>query len=131
MNSQPLYIILLISVISFLTPAPAGAIHSQNQEIAQTAGPKKKIEKQEKKMDSLSLIAYIFAMGGLVSLFFVAPVSLFMMPIAFVSGLVAFLGKKRYNKKRGRGLALAAVAIGGAFTLVILFSLLAFALFGF
>ena len=82
-------------------------------------------------MDSLSLIAYIFAVAGVASLFILAPVSIFLMPIAFITGMVAFLNKKRYVNKRGRGLALAAVALGGAFSLIILTSLLAFALFGF
>ena len=83
-------------------------------------------------MDSLSLVAYAFMMAGLASFFFLPPAGLFLLPAAFVMGLVAFLGgKKRYANRRGKGLALAALAVGGGFSLVILISLAAFALFGF
>ena len=92
----------------------------------------KKEVTENKKLDVLSLVAYIITVAGVSSFFFAPAASLVLFPVAFILGAIAFMGgKKRYENRRGRGLALAAFALGGAFTVVIFGSLLAFALFGF
>ena|SRR5688500_16685466 len=118
--------LVFIILLSFAITAPVSVSAVNQQSI-----PKKEAVEQ-KKMDTLSLIAYVSTIVGIASLFLVPAASLFLMPVGFIMGMIAFFGgKKRYEKRRGKGLALAALAIGGAFTLVIMGSLLAFALFGF
>ncbi|HUR31406.1 MAG TPA: hypothetical protein VMZ69_08225 [Saprospiraceae bacterium] len=121
--------IFLLVVIGFMMPLQVRAV---NSECAKETKIKDKEAKEEKKMDELSLIAYVMTVAGVASFFLVPVASLFLFPVAFVLGAVAFLsGKKRYKNRRGRGLALAAMALGGIFTLFLLGSFLAFALFGF
>ena len=87
---------------------------------------------EEKKMDALSLIAFVGAAVGIASLFFISPLSILLLPGAFVTGMIALLrGRERYITRRGRGLALAALILGGAFTLYLFASFVAFGLFGF
>ena len=113
-------------MISLLTPS---VVHAVNDE-ASAKENRKAVE--SKRIDELSLVAYISTVAGIAS-FFLAPVaSLILMPAGFLMGMITLFGnEKRYEKRRGRGLALAAVAVGGAYTLVVFGSLLAFAIFGF
>ncbi len=88
--------------------------------------------KEEKKMDVLSLVAYISTMAGVASFFFVPVASLILLPAGLIMGMIGFLGgRKRYESRRGRGLALASLVLGGAFTLMLFASFIAFGLFGF
>lgn len=113
-------------MISLLTPS---AVYAVNDE-ASVKESRKAVE--SKRMDELSLIAYISTVAGIGSLFLIPVASLILMPAGFLMGMIAIFGnEKRYEKRRGRGLALAAVAVGGAYTLVVFGSLLAFTLFGF
>lgn len=113
-------------MMSFLTPA---AVYAVNDE-AKAKEIRKAVE--NKRMDELSLIAYISTVAGIASLFLIPVASLILMPAGFLMGMIAIFGnEKRYEKRRGRGLALAAVAVGGAYTLVVFGSLLVFTLFGF
>jgi len=87
---------------------------------------------EEKKMDALSLVAFAGAAAGIASLFIIAPLSILLLPGAFVTGLLALLrGREHYVTRRGRGLAVAALILGGAFTLYLFASFVAFGLFGF
>lgn len=86
----------------------------------------------ERRMDSLSMIAYGSVVAGLASLFLVPVLGLLLIPGGLVMGLLAlFGGKNRYEKRKGRGLAFAAVILGGAFTVVVVGSLLILLAFGF
>ena len=134
MKSHRFPIILLISLVGILAPSAAWSVHSKVQTESKTEKPKKPEKKDQaktKKMDSLSLTAYVLTMLGLASFFFIPVAGLFLLPIAFISGMLAFFNRKRYINKRGRGLALAAFVIGGGFSLLLLISLAAFALSGF
>ena len=118
--------ILIFGITTSLSPVGVYAVNSHNT----TTPPQSR--KEEKRMDELSLIAYVSTVVGIASLFIVPVASLVLMPAGFLMGMIAFMGgRKRFEKRRGRGLALAAVALGGAYTLVVFGSLLAFALFGF
>lgn len=131
MKSHRLPIILLITLVGFLAPSAAWSVHSEVRAKEKTEKSEKKDQEKTKKLDPLSLTAYLFTMAGLVSFFFVPVASLIILPIAFITGMVAFFNRKRFEKRRGRGLALAAFVIGGGFSLLILISLAAFALSGF
>jgi hypothetical protein len=81
--------------------------------------PDKKAKQAEVRhpIDELSLIAYLSAVAGIGALFVVPVATLFLLPAALVMGIVALTGgRKRYERKRGRTLALIAVILGGAFT---------------
>lgn len=82
--------------------------------------------KKEMEMDGLSLAAHISATAGLASFFLLPPLSLLLLPAGFIMGMIAWRSKRRYEHRRGRGLALAAIAVGGAFTLAVTISLAAF-----
>lgn len=80
-------------------------------------------------MDGLSLAAHIAMSAGIASFFLLPELGLLFIPAGFVMGLIALVGgRKRYEHKRGRGLALAAMAVGGAFTLAIFASFTLFLL---
>ena len=131
MKSHRLPILLIISFVGFLAPSTAWSVHTDNQLEIKAEKPKKKNQAETKKLDGLSVTAYAMAMAGLASFFFVPVAGLFLLPIAFITGMVAFFGKKRYVNRRGKGLALAAIILGGGFSLLLLISLAAFALSGF
>jgi hypothetical protein len=121
--------IILILIIGFTTSLSPVGVYAVNSEKSTSPSQSRK---EEKRMDELSLIAYFSTIAGIASLFIIPVASLVLMPAGFLLGMIAFLGgRKRFENRRGRGLALAAVALGGAYTLVIFGSLLAFALFGF
>jgi len=111
-------------------PQQATSVQEEVKEVQQTSQDKKidkKKERKEKKMDGLSLAAHIAVSTGIASFFLLPVLGLILLPAGFLMGIIAWAGgKKKYEHKRGRGLALAAMAIGGAFTLAVLAS---FALF--
>ncbi len=128
MKGQALHVIILMSILSLMGPIPAHAVQTHQQAVAK----EKKELADEKKMDALSLAAYVSAMAGIASFFVVPAASIALLPAAFIMGLIALLsGKKRYLTKRGRGLALTATILGGTFTLFVFASFIAFSLFGF
>ena len=115
--------ILIFSIITSVTPVLA--VNTVQQ------GPRKELQ-EEKKLDELSVIAYISAVAGIASFFFLPAASLLFLPAGLVMGMIAIVGgKKRYEKRRGRGLALAAIALGGIFVLALFASLVVAVLFGF
>lgn len=108
--------------------APVYGINSNK-----TRQEKKELKDEERdirKMDELSLWAYISAVTGIAS-FFVAPAaSLLFFPAALVMGVIALVrGRRRMEDRKGRGLAIAAVILGGAYValFVITFTIFLFA----
>ena len=137
--------VLLLMFAGMIPLSPLGAaIHSGKHvnledvkkgktEIKQFAKEKradiKKI-RREKKMDGLSLGAHIATCSGVVSLFLVPALSILLLPAGFIMGAIACKDKKRYEHRRGRGLAIASAAIGGAMILLIASSYVVFFLTG-
>ena len=123
MGNNRFLLILIFSTIGLISPlSVVNAVNTQK-------GRQEKVEikkdvKKGKKMDALSLVAHIAVSTGLASFFFLPMVGLILLPAGFIMGLIAWAGgKRRYERKRGRGLALAAMILGGAFVLGILASL--------
>jgi cobalamin biosynthesis protein CobD/CbiB len=91
-----------------------------------TRQEKKEIKEEQRdtrKMDGLSLWAYITAFSALASLFVVPTLSLLLFPAGLVMGIIALVqGKRRLEDRRGRGLAIAAVVLGGAFAALFVIS---------
>lgn len=91
---------------------------------------KMRVDKPEnQKLDVLSLIAHIAMTLGIASLFVVPELSLVFIPAAFIMGLIAWKNR-RYDHKRGKGLALSALILGGVFTTMVAISFLIYALEG-
>lgn len=90
-----------------------------------------KDEQQDiRKMDELSLWAYISTVTGIASLFVIPAASLLLFPAGLVMGIIALVGRRRrLEDRRGKGLAIAAVVLGGAYTalFVISFAIFLFA----
>ena len=83
-------------------------------------------EEGEKKMDTLSLVSYIASVGGLAALFLLPQAAALLMLGGFIGGLVALASaKRRFRNRRGRGLAIAAVAVGGIMPALFILYLLA------
>lgn len=109
----PLILLLQIFVLQ-----PAGAVNTKCKPL-ETAVDTTASE-TVKTMDALSLTAYIVAVTGVASLFLGPALSLILLPAALVMGIIGISRGKRkgYKHKKGWGLALAAVVLGGAFTLL-------------
>lgn len=125
-KNSTLLIILLLSLTSLIVPvSPAGAVNAENLSKKEL----KKAAKEERKMDTLSLVGYLSAVGGIASLFIVPLASLVLLPAAFVMGVIGlYRGKRYYQNTRGWGLSLAATILGGLFILVFTGSFLIFLL---
>ncbi len=87
-------------------------------------------KQERKKMDGLSLVSYVSTTVGLASLFLLPALGAVLIPLGSILGLFSWTNKKRYEHRRGRGLAIASSAIGGAFALLIAVSFIAFFLSG-
>lgn len=85
---------------------------------------------ESKKMDGLSLTSYVATTVGLASLFLLPAIGAVLIPLGTILGLFSWTNKKRYEHRRGRGLAIASSAVGGAFALLIAVSFIAFFLSG-
>jgi hypothetical protein len=85
---------------------------------------------ENKKMDGLSLVSYVSTTVGLASLFLLPAIGAVLIPVGAILGLFSWTNKKRYEHRRGRGLAIASSAVGGAFALLIAVSFIAFFLSG-
>lgn len=128
MKTYRLPIILMIGLMVLISAGNLKAVNTIQQGIDSTSNE----QPEEKKMDGLSLAAYVGAVAGVASFFILPAVSILLLPAAFVTGTIAILsGRRRYVTRRGRGLALAALILGGAFTLFLFASFVAFGLFGF
>ena len=78
-------------------------------------------------MDGLSLAAHIAVSAGIASFFLLPTAGLILLPAGFIMGVIAWAGgRKRYERKRGRGLALAAMVLGGAVVVAVLAALTVF-----
>ena len=112
------YLIPLLLLLQILLIPSAGAINSKTKP-AETPADSTAGE-AEKKMDALSLTAYLSAVTGVASLFLVPALSLALLPAGLVMGIIGLARGRRkgYKNKKGWGLALAAVVLGGAFTLL-------------
>ena len=133
MKHHFLIVITLLGILiplSTLEAMPSGKhlnledVRRGKRELKQSEGADEQTEKI--KMDGLSLAAYITSVTGIASLFLVPALGLLFLPAGFIMGIIAWRSKRRYEHRRGRGLALAAVAIGGGFTLMVAVSLIAF-----
>jgi hypothetical protein len=81
---------------------------------------------EEEKMDTLSLVSYIASVGGLVALFLLPQVAAILMLGGFIGGLVAVASaKRRFRNRKGRGLAIAAMVVGGIMPALFILYLLA------
>jgi hypothetical protein len=81
---------------------------------------------KDKKMDTLSLVSYIASVGGLVALFLLPQVAAILMLGGFIGGLVAVASaKRRFRNRKGRGLAIAAIVVGGIMPALFILYLLA------
>ena len=120
--SQVLGLFLFLSVIC--TPV---TIHAVSDGIFE----KTEVEEDERKIETVSLIAYISAVSGIASLFIIPSLSFLLFPAGFVLGLIAFMNKRRRINRRSRSLALVAAILGGAFIGVVFTSFLVFLLFAF
>ena len=121
-SQASLGVFLFLSVIC--TPVTIHAVSDGNFE-------KTEVEEDERKIETVSLIAYISSVSGIASLFIIPTLSLLLFPAGFILGLIAFLNKKRRINRRSRSLALAATILGGAFIGVVFTSFLVFLLFAF
>lgn len=82
--------------------------------------------KKEMRMDGLSMAAHIATVTGLAELFLIPALGLVSIISGFVMGLIAWKTGKRYEHRRGRGLAIASMALGGVIVLLVGISLVAF-----
>ncbi|MEO6130519.1 MAG: hypothetical protein ABIQ02_01635 [Saprospiraceae bacterium] len=82
--------------------------------------------KKEMKMDGLSLAAHISTTTGIASLFLFPSAGLLLIVGGFIMGVIAWRSKKRYEHRRGRGLIIGPIAIGGVFTMMVTLSLIAY-----
>lgn len=120
--------LLLICLVGYISPA--FGVNSENSPPKKHVKTEiKKADNEEKKMDGLSLVAYISAMTGIASFFLVPVAGIFLLPAAFTMGLIALIRGKKYGRKKGRGLALTATILGGAFVVLIGVELLLVLLF--
>jgi len=128
-----LSLLILAGIVVPLSPLGAGHpggyvnledAHRGKRELRQSAVTDDQTE--EIKMDGLSLAAYVTSITGIASLFLLPTLGLLFLPAGFIMGIIAWRSKKRYERRKGKGLALAAVAIGGAFTLAAMVTLIAF-----
>lgn len=118
-----IYLIPLLLLFQLVMVPSAGAINSKSKP-AETQVDTLSGE-PEKKMDALSLTAYISAVTGVASLFLVPALSLALLPAGLVMGIIALARGRRkgYKNKKGWGLALAAVVLGGGLVLLFMTAL--------
>ena len=120
---------LLLIIIGIMAPISySNAVNTQKEGLEKIE--RRKADKPEKqKIDVLSLVAHIAMTLGIASLFVVPELSLVLIPAAFIMGLIAWKNR-RYDHKRGKGLALSALILGGVFTTMVAISFLIYALEG-
>ncbi len=113
-----IYLIPLLLVVQIFAAQPAIAINTRCQSIETETDSTG--SEPVKKMDALSLTAYVTAVTAIASLFLVPALSLALFPAGMVMGIIGIARGRRkgYKNKKGWGLALAAVVLGGAFTLL-------------
>jgi hypothetical protein len=120
MRLLPLCIVVLLC---FTVPVTLQAVNTS---------PVEKAEQQDLPLDGLSVAAFASVMLGIASLFIVPALSILLFPAGLVMGAFAAFGKNknRYEKRRGRGLALAAIIVGGAYVGLLAVAFLLTAIFG-
>ena len=132
MPANRLIIFFLLCFIGFLTPLSyvnAVNTHKERQEKFDKEKEKKSPEEDPRKMDGLSLAAHIAITTGIASLFILPPLSLLFFTLGFALGMTAWSQRRRrYINKRGQGLALTAVILGGTVVTLIAISFVGFLL---
>ncbi|MGB3079061.1 MAG: hypothetical protein WBB31_08315 [Saprospiraceae bacterium] len=142
MKGKHYFLPVMILAGMFLPLSPLGAFHSRKpinlEDIRSGVIELRHVDKKEgknhrperKKMDGLSLTSYIATTVGLASLFLLPAIGAVLIPLGTILGLFGWTNKKRYEHRRGRGLAIASSAVGGAFAFLIAISFIAFFLTG-
>jgi len=131
-QTNRLILCFLFIFIGFLTPLSyVNAVNTQQDEQEKVEKEKKAPEEDTRKMDGLSLAAHIGITAGLASLFILPPLSLLFFTLGFAFGLTAWSQRRRrYATRRGKGLALTAVILGGVFVTIIALSFVGYLLSG-
>jgi hypothetical protein len=110
------------------------AVHGNGKTKEKTERTDKKEKNPEQlPMDQLSLWAYILSFAGMGALFFSTAwtglPALALLTAGFIMGLIGVLsGRNRYKLRRGKGLAIAAMVIGGILPGLTVIALLVFLL---
>ncbi len=112
------YLIPLLLLLQLVMVPSAGAVNQKNKPSEAQADTLS--GDPDKKMDALSLTAYVTAVTGVASIFLIPALSLLLMPAGLIMGIIGIARGRRkwYKNKRGYGLALAAVVLGGGVTLL-------------
>lgn len=132
MHASRLIIFFLFCFIGSVAPLSyVNAVNSHKDKEEKVEKEKKAAVEEPKKMDGLSLAAHIAITTGIASLFILPPLSLLFFTLGFALGMTAWAQRRRrYINKRGRGLALTAVILGGTVVTLIAISFVGFLLSG-
>jgi hypothetical protein len=129
-QTNRLILCFLLSFIGFLTPLSyVNAVNSHKEKQERVEKEKKSTAEDPRKLDGLSLAAHIATTFGIASLFVLPPLSLLFFTLGFALGITAWSQRRRrYINKRGQGLALTAVILGGTVVTLIAISFVGFLL---
>ena len=130
MQVNRLILFILLSFIGSLAPlSDVNAVNTHRDQRERVEKKKPDKEENPKKMDGLSLAAHIAITIGIASLFIVPPLSLLFFTLGFAMGMTAWSQRRRrYINRRGQGLALTAVILGGTVVTLIAISFVGYLL---